>query len=61
MHWLLELFLDLLHLLIPWGDRHTDRSVVGESRFDRQARIIAWVVICLIVGGVVTFYFISTK
>jgi len=28
---------------------------------DRQARIIAWVVISLIVTGALTFYFITTK
>jgi len=61
MHWLLELILDLIHLIFPWGHRHTDRSFVGESRMDRQARIIAWVVISVIVTGALTFYFITTK
>lgn len=61
MQWLFEIFIDLLHLLIPWVDRHTDRSVVGESRMDRQARIIAWMVICIVVGGALTYFFVLNK
>ena len=61
MHWLPELILDLIHLIFPWGHRHTNCSLVGESRMDRQARLIAWVVISVIVTGALTFYFITTK
>ena len=61
MHWLFDLLLEFLFWLIPWGSHHEDRSIVGASRMDRQARIIAWVVISVVIVGVLTFYFITTK
>ena len=41
MHWLFDLFIAAIQLVIPWGSHHDDRSVVGKSPMDRQAVWIA--------------------
>jgi hypothetical protein len=61
MPWLLQLLIDALIWLVPWGDRHTDRSIVGESRFDRQARWIAWILLFLIVASLLFYFLIFNK
>jgi hypothetical protein len=61
MPWLLQLLIDALIWLVPWVDRHTDRSIVGESRFDRQARWIAWILLSLIVASLLFYFLIFNK
>jgi len=55
MNWLLDLFLDLVAMLWPWPDRDEDRSIVGRSKMDHQARkallVILTVVALLACGG----------
>jgi hypothetical protein len=54
MHWLAELLGELLSLFAPWSSSHVNRSRVGESRFDRDARrigIALLVVAGLLIGG----------
>jgi len=55
MHWLFDLIVDLLLWLLPWSPRREDRSTVGESRMDREARLIALGIIALIAVGVVAY------
>jgi len=53
MHWLFDLFIDAIMLILPWGSNHDDRSVVGKSPMDRQAVWIArGIIILLIIAGV---------
>ena len=61
MNWLFEIVLEALIWLISWENRHTDRSIVGESRFDRQARIVAWLLIFLVAAGAILYFFILKK
>jgi hypothetical protein len=49
MHWLAELFGELLALFMPSNSSHVNRSKVGESRFDREAR---WIAIAFLVISV---------
>jgi hypothetical protein len=53
MHWLFDLFIDAIQLVIPWGSHHDDQSVVGKSPMDRQTVWIArGLLILLIIAGV---------
>jgi len=53
MHWLFDLFIDAIQLIIPWGSHHDDRSVVGKSPMDHQTVWIArGIIILLILAGV---------
>jgi hypothetical protein len=54
VHWLVDLFLELLSLIAPGRSPSSDRSVVGESRMDRNARrfgILLLVILALVIGG----------
>lgn len=55
MHWLFDLIIDLLLWLLPGNPHREDRSIVGESRKDRETRWIAWAVIALIAVAAVAY------
>lgn len=59
MHWLLDLVLDILCLL-PWWDRDgRHRSVLGESRIDRQTRWIEWALLFLVGLGILLLIYLA--
>lgn len=51
MNLLLEILLDILQALIPWGGRHEDRSIVGDSPFDKKARFWKYVLIGVVLAA----------
>jgi hypothetical protein len=54
MHWLADLLIELITLFVPWNSKHADRSKVGESPMDRNARqigIALLVILALLAGG----------
>lgn len=53
MHWIIDLLVELITAVVPWDSRNVDRSVVGESRMDRNARRIgiALLVVIVLVSG----------
>lgn len=59
MHWLLNLVVDILCVL-PWwdrGDRH--RSVMGESRLDKQTRWIEWTLFFVVGLGLLLVIYLA--
>jgi hypothetical protein len=59
MHWLLDLVLDILCLL-PWWDRDgRHRSMLGESRIDRQTRWIEWALLFLVGLGILLLIYLA--
>jgi len=59
MHWLLDLLLDVILAFIPWETHGKDRSVMGESRMDKQSRWITWTVLLLISLGLILFTYLT--
>jgi hypothetical protein len=59
MGWLFDILLDLICALFPsWGGQEP-RSTMGESRMDRQARIIASCLVgFIIVAAVAIWWFV---
>lgn len=57
MSWLFDVLLELILALMPWGKRDR-RSSMGESRMDRQARIMgaAFLMILLVVAAAVWWF-----
>lgn len=58
MHWLFDLFLDFLSWF-PWENADRRRSVVGESRIDKQTRWIEWTVLLLVGIGITLVIYAS--
>lgn len=58
MHWLFDLLLNFLSWF-PWENIDKRRSVVGESRIDKQTRWITWTVLLLIGLGITLIIYAS--
>lgn len=51
MSFLIDLLLDLIGWCFPWFNKREDRSIVGESRLDREGRWFGWILLILLVLG----------
>ncbi len=47
MNFLLDILMEIIGRLLPGQRNHDDRSIVGESKMDRSARL--WTIVGLIV------------
>jgi len=55
MHWLADFIFELSVAFLPGRSHDHDRSAVGESRMDRQARWVGYGILVIIIGAVIFF------